>query len=150
MFQNKLMNMALIILIAITLLGSTSFVLYQYFLQDSKQAITADVKPEKLSADDILKRTVETKEIRTNLADDKYILVKFVFQLDTIDAREELQKREFQLNSIIVSVLASTTSEEIRGEEGIKRLETMLLNRVNDILEEGKVIKVYTTDKILQ
>jgi flagellar FliL protein len=148
-FQNKLMNMALIILIAISLLGSTAFVLYQYFLSDSEQTMK-DEAPEKLSIDEILERTVETKEIKTNLADDKYILIKFAFQLDSIDAKEELQKRNIQLNSTIISVLASTQSEEIHGEEGLKKLETTLLNRVNEVMEEGKVVRVYITDKILQ
>lgn len=149
MFQNKLMNMALIMLIAISLLGSTAFVLYQYFLSAPSAAVT-DQEPEKLSIDEILKRTVETQEIKTNLADDKYILIKFAFQMDTKAAKEELEKRSIQLNSTIISILASTHSESIKGEEGLKKLETNLLNRVNEVMEEGKVVRVYITEKLLQ
>jgi flagellar FliL protein len=148
-FQNKLMNMALIILIAISLLGSTAFVLYHYVLSDSQTAMKEE-KPRKLTIDEILERTVETKEIKTNLADDNYIFIKFALQLDNVDAKEELEKRRIQLDSIIISILASTNSEDIEGEEGLKSLETKLLNRVNEIMDKGKVVRVYITDKILQ
>jgi flagellar FliL protein len=148
-FQNKLMNMTLIILIAICLLGSTAFVLYQYFMADTKQTATEE-KPEKLTADEQLERTVETKEIRTNLADNKYILIKFAFLMDSIEAKSELDKLSIQLNSILVSVLASTHSNDIQGAEGLQKLETMVLNRVNEILEEGKVVQVYIPEKIIQ
>lgn len=151
MFQNKLMNMALIILIAISLLGSISFVLYQYVMPDKEAgAEVEEEKPEPLTADEINERTLQTKEFKTNLKDKKYILVKFAFQMDSVEAKEELTKRQIQLDSIIISVLASTESTQIEGEEGLKSLETSLLNRVNEIMVEGKVVRVYITDKILQ
>lgn len=149
MFENKLMNMALIILIAISLLGSTAFVLYQYFLSDSAAATSPD-KPEKLTAEELMERTIQTKEFRTNLADGKYILIRFAFQLNTTKAKDELEKRNVQLESAIVSVLASTNSSDIEGEAGLIKLETILLNRVNEFLEKGKVVRVYITDKLLQ
>jgi flagellar FliL protein len=149
--QNKLMNMALIILIAISLLGSISFVLYQYVMPDKATSAQAEEeKPEPLTADEMMERTIQTKEFKTNLKDNKYILVKFAFQLDSVEAKDELQKRQIQLDSIIISVLASTDSAQIEGEEGLKHLETALLNRVNEIMADGKVVRVYITDKILQ
>jgi flagellar FliL protein len=149
-FQNKLMNMALIILIAISLLGLTAFVLYQYVLSDSKSAMTKEEKPKKLTIDEMLERTVETKEYKTNLIDNEFIMIKFAFQLDSLDAKKELEKRSIQLDSTIISVLASTKSEEIEGEQGLNALATILLNKINEFMDTGKVVRVYIIDKILQ
>lgn len=147
MFRNKLMNLAIIILIAITLLGATAFLLYHYVI--AKPA-TEETGPKKLSADEMVALTVETDEVTTNLSTDDFIRIKFAFQVDNDKAKAELEKRKIQVHSAIISLLASTSPDQIKGEKGLNELQNNLMKRINAFMDDGKVVKVFITDKILQ
>lgn len=141
MFKNKLVNMSIIILIGITLLGVVVVVLWNSTFATIEQPI----EPKLISADEMVKLRVYTEEITTNLFTKDYIVVEFSILLNNIKAKEELAKRNPEVKSIIISTLSSLTPDDLKGEEGINRLEAALMNRFNEILHEGKAIRVLTT-----
>ncbi|MBO8171010.1 MAG: flagellar basal body-associated FliL family protein [Bacillaceae bacterium] len=150
MFQNKLFNMAIIILVAIALLGTVTFVLWKTYLDTGSVVEGSSIEEEPKSIDEILSLTISTDEITTNLYSGDFIMVQFDLQVDNEEARAELEKRLNQVNHIVIKILSSSTPEDINGAEGLTELEARIMNEVNAILNNGRVVKVYTTKKVLQ
>jgi flagellar FliL protein len=151
MFRNKLFNMALIILIAITLLGVVSFVLWQTYLSPAAQTAAHEEpkEAEPLTADEMQEYTVDTGEITTNLLTNNYIIIRFSITADSPEGKEELTKRLPQVNQIIIKTLAGLTPDDIKGTEGINKLEAKIMNEISAIMLEGKIVQVITTKRVL-
>jgi flagellar FliL protein len=146
MFKNKLFNMALIILIGITLLAGISFFLYKTTFATDAPTETEKKEEKILTADQHAEQSVTTDVITTNLSSKGYIVVQFGILLDSKKTKEEFEKRNVQVRAIIISELSSLTQEQLKGSEGINRLEAILMNRFNEILINGKVQNIYTID----
>lgn len=131
-----------IILSTITLVGTTAFVILT--------KVTASDSQKEPSIDEVLKSTVEIPEITTKLLSDDYIRISFNIQTDGKKGKEELEKREFQVSNIIIKELSNMTSEEFKGEEGIVNLENRLKERINKLMQDGTVVKVYATSFLPQ
>ena len=54
------------------------------------------------------------------------------------------------MNNIIILELSGLEVEEIQGKEGQLKLEETLKTKINEIMQEGKVQKVYITQFLLQ
>lgn len=151
MFQNKLFNMALIIIISITLIGAVTFVLWQFYFSPSAQTAAGtgheEVKP--LTADEMVEYTVDSGEITTNLLSNNYIVVRFSITADGNKGKEELTKRMPQVNQIIIKTLAGLTPEDIKGTEGLNKLEAKIMNEISAIMQDGKIVQVITTKRVL-
>ncbi|WP_010282419.1 flagellar basal body-associated protein FliL [Bacillus timonensis] len=140
--KNKLLVIMVIILSTITLVGTTAFVILT--------KVTASDNQKEPSIDEVLKSTVEIPEITTKLLSDDYIRISFNIQTDGKKGKEELEKREFQVSNIIIKELSNMTSEEFKGEEGIVNLENRLKERINELMQDGTVVKVYATSFLPQ
>ncbi|MDN4073431.1 flagellar basal body-associated protein FliL [Fictibacillus terranigra] len=132
-----------IMLAVLVILGGTGY--YVFFQMPSKTEANAEP-----SAEELEKLTVETEEITTNLADQSFIKIKFRIETDNEDAKAELEKRLFQVNNIIIYELSGMKAGGLQGQKGINRLEDTLNHKVTKLLQEGKVKRVYTTEKIIQ
>ncbi len=132
----------IIILSTITLVGTTAFVILT--------KVTASDSEKEPSIDEVIKSTVEIPEITTKLLSDDYIRISFNMQTDGKKAKEELEKRSFQVNNLIIKELSNMTSEEFKGEEGIVNLENRLKERINELMQDGTVVKVYATSFLPQ
>lgn len=148
MFKNKLLNMSIILLIAITLLGIVALVLYKYVLipQDTNNQNALN-NP---SIEEMVEMSVSTGELTTNLADNRYAVMDFTIVLNNEDAKEEVEMGLFLVKREIIGVLSSLTSEDLTGEEGVNAMEARIISRVNNILQEGEVVKVVTTKRLIQ
>ncbi|MEK5443124.1 MULTISPECIES: flagellar basal body-associated protein FliL [unclassified Fredinandcohnia] len=140
--KNKLLVVMVIILSTITLVGTTAFVILT--------KVAAGEGEKEPSIDQVLKATVEIPEITTKLLSDDYIRISFNIQTDGKKGKEELEKREFQVSNIIIKELSNMTSEEFKGEEGIVNLENRLKDRINELMQDGTVVKVYATSFLPQ
>ncbi|HJV16372.1 MAG TPA: flagellar basal body-associated protein FliL, partial [Bacillales bacterium] len=140
MIKNKLFRTMLIILAVITLAGGTT--LY-FVLQNGK-------KLKEQTIDDILKASVDVPVITTNLAGDDYIKISFKIQTDSKDAKEELTKRDFQVKNIIIEELSEKRAQDLQGKAGKLQFENTLKERINKMMKDGKVMKVYITESLLQ
>ena len=149
MFQNRLFNMALIIIIAISLLGVISFVLWQTFLSPTAETTQAKPEVKTMSAKEMNEYSVDTGEITTNLLTNNYIIVRFTITAENQDAKEELEQRLPQVNQVIIKALAGLTPEDIKGTEGVNKLEAKIMNEVSALMQEGKIVQVITTKRVL-
>ena len=131
-----------ILLVVIALVGAVAIIM---LLNTNNQS-----KSSEPTIDEVLEMSVDIKEITTNLASNDFIRISFKIQTDSKDAKEELEKRDFQVNNIIILELSGLEVEEIQGKEGQLKLEETLKTKINEILQEGKVQKVYITQFLLQ
>ena len=131
-----------ILLVIIALVGAVASIM---LLNTNNQS-----KGSEPTIDEVLEMSVDIKEITTNLASNDFIRISFKIQTDSKDAKEELEKRDFQVNNIIILELSGLEVEEIQGKEGQLKLEETLKTKINEILQEGKVQKVYITQFLLQ
>ncbi|UTR10859.1 flagellar basal body-associated protein FliL [Evansella sp. LMS18] len=143
MFRNKLVNIMLVILGALTVAGVLIIVIYTQFAEESH----AEGEP---GIEEILKTTVETDEIITNLLSSNIIRTQFVIQLDNRNAKAELEKRDFQVENIIIRELSDMKESDFQGSEGISALEKQIKDKVNEILQEGTVEEVYLKQRVIQ
>jgi flagellar protein FliL len=142
LFKHKLLNITLIIIFAITLVGVTALVVIMKFNEQDGHKTP--------SADEVVKSSVEIEEITTNLATNDYIKISFTLQADSKKAKEELEKRDFQVRDIIISELSNMKAEQFEGNKGKELLKENIKNRINDLMQEGTVVNVYITSFILQ
>lgn len=150
MFQNRLFNMALIIIIAISLLGVISFVLWQTYLSPAAQTASHEVKEMKpLSAKQMQEYSIDTGEITTNLLSNNYIIVRFTITAEDSDTKAELEQRMPQVNQVIIKALAGLTPEDIKGTEGVNKLEAKVMNEISSLMLEGRIVQVVTTKRVL-
>lgn len=140
--KNKLLIIMVIILSTITLVGTTAFVILT--------KVTASESQKEPTIDEVIEATVEIPEITTKLLSNDYIRISFNAQTDSKKAKEELEKRSFQVNNLIIKELSNMKSEEFQGEEGITSLENRLKERINGLMQDGKVVKVYATSFLPQ
>ena len=143
MFQNKLINTMLIILLFIFLLGIVVLVTFNVFYNDTNSK-------KEPSIDEILKYSVDFNEITTNFKTGGYVRVQYKIQTDSKKAKSELEKRNFQLENIVIHTIANKEASEFTGGEGIVALEEEIKFQLNSIMQEGKVVQVYTTRFLLQ
>lgn len=141
--KKKLLTIILIMLVAISLVGVIAVVVVTKL---SDPASTED-KP---SIDEIVESSVEIPEITTNLSGNDYIKISFMVQTDNKKAKEELEKRNFQVKNIIITELSEMKAQELTGKKGKEKLQNTLKTKINELMEEGKVEKVYITSSILQ
>ena len=142
MKNNKMVMMMLILLIAITLVGAIAIVM---ILNLNDQP-----KGKEPSIDEVLESSVDIPEFTTNLANDDFIRISFKIQTDSKKAKKELDKRIFQVNNIIILELSEKKTEDIKGKDGQKKLEEDIKVKINELMQDGKVEKVYITQFLLQ
>ncbi|NEU29365.1 flagellar basal body-associated protein FliL [bacterium LRH843] len=143
MFRKKLFNIMLVILVALTLVGVVSLVLVNYLTNQPDP----NAEP---TIDEIIAQSYETEEITTNLLSNDFIRASFRFHVNDKKALKEIEKRDFQINNIILRTLSGKKSSDLAGPEGIELFESALRDQLNEIMQEGKVVQVYTTSWVIQ
>lgn len=118
--------------------------LYYFFMKGTE---AAGGKP---TADEIVENSVEIPEITTNLLNGDYIRISFTIQTDSKKAKEELEKRNFQVENVIIKKLSGLEAKDLEGTEGKVKLEKDLKESLSEFMEEGKIIQVYITSTIIQ
>lgn len=143
MFKNKLVNIMLIILITLTLLGVVAIVLVNYFTKEEDPNREPTI-------DEIVSLSFDTPELTTNLMSNDFAKIQFRIQVDNKKAFEEVQMRDFQIENIIIREMANMKSSDLAGSEGIENLEQQLKFKINELMQEGMVVKVYVRRLIVQ
>lgn len=157
MFQNKMLQWLIMILIAITLIVVAGFVLWEYMERNampsdpSQQAISSveNVKAKTMTAAQIKESTVEINDILTNLSTKDFVKISFAFELENTKARTEFELLDHKVKAIILQTIADMTPEQIQGSKGQDQLNAILLNKINQVLKQGKVRQIYITNFVL-
>lgn len=140
--KNKLLTIMLIILVCITLIGVIALLIVSQLNKDDEE--------EKPSIDEIVESSVDIAEITTNLAGENFIRISLKVQTDSLEAGEELTKRDFQVKNIVITELSEMTPEQLDGKEGKVAFESSLKTKINELMDSGEVQQVYITSYIIQ
>ncbi|MBX9972414.1 flagellar basal body-associated protein FliL [Cytobacillus oceanisediminis] len=142
MKNNKLLMIMLMMLVAITLVGAIALVIVMKF--------SGDDETKEPTIDEVLEASVDIPQVTANLASDDYIRISFKIQTENKKAKEELQKRDFQVKNLIIQELSEMKAEDIQGKEGQIKLQEDLKTKINGLMQEGKIVQVYITESLLQ
>jgi flagellar FliL protein len=146
----KKMNIKMIALISILVIiitGAVSFTFFTYFSvsegKDSEENIASvkDIKPT-YNAGNFLVNI-------TNNNDINYIRASIVFELESSDLSEELEKRKAQIRDRIISTLRSE-NETILEEPDGETIKKIIRKEVNELLISGKINNVWFTELVVQ
>lgn len=132
----------LVIITSITLIGVTALVIVTNFME------TAEAKEPTI--DEVIEYSFDLPEITTNLASENIVRLSFKLETDSKKAKEELEKREFQIRDIIISELSNISAAELDGKDGMNAFKETVKKRANELMQKGKIQKVYTTSYIIQ
>lgn len=135
------MNTMFVLLTAILLVGAVITILILKKDQSHER--------KEPSIDEVLKVSVAVPEITTNLITNDYVKISFTVQTDGKKAKEEFQKRDFQIRNLIISELSEMNAADLQGKEGKKILEEAMKTKINELMQDGKVVKVYITSYII-
>ncbi|MEG9296662.1 flagellar basal body-associated protein FliL [Mangrovibacillus sp. Mu-81] len=140
--KNKFITIMLILLVTITLVGVIALVVILKFSDDEET--------KEPSIEEVIEASVDIPEITTNLLSNDFIRISFKIQTDSKKAKQELEKRDFQVNNIIIEELSEMKAEDLQGKKGKELIEDKVKEKVNSLMQEGKVEKVYITSMMIQ
>ena len=80
----------------------------------------------------------------------RYLKTTIQLEMDDPGLSTELERRSAQLRDVILALLTSKTSHELQALEGKFRLREELLSRINALLVNGTVNRVYFTEFVIQ
>lgn len=143
--KNKLLTIILIVLVTITLV--TVVVLALIWQMNKGSNAGEDKAP---TIDEIVEASVDVPEITTNLAGRQFVRISMKIQTDSEKAAEELEKRMFQVNNIVIHELSEMTREELDGKAGKQALESTIQSLLNPLMQDGKIERVYIVSYIIQ
>ncbi len=149
--NNKLL---LIIAAAVLAIGAAAGA---YFLGSSKAgANPAPVSSEvSTSSSGSLERVgpmVDVEPFIVNILDDdgtRYLKAAITLETEGM-AKDEIQKRMPQLRDAILLVAGNKTYNELRDLQGKLQLRAELLGRLNEILKDTRVKRIYFTEFVVQ
>ncbi|WP_456275490.1 flagellar basal body-associated protein FliL [Bacillus sp. AK128] len=145
MKNKKALVTMIIIILTILLIGAVALIVIMKFT--GEEHVNEVKEP---TIDEIIEYSVDIPEITTNLLDGDFIRIQFKVQTDSVEAKEELAKREFQVRNIIIQELSEMTSDQFNGKNGLVTLENLIKEQTNVLMQEGKIVRVYTTSFVLQ
>ncbi len=88
-----------------------------------------------------------------NVLDDeesRYLKAAITLEVDAEPASMELSQRMPQVKDAILLLIGSKTFSELSDLQGKIQLRAELLNRINSLLSQGKVKRIYFTDFVVQ
>jgi flagellar protein FliL len=140
--KSKALTIMMILLVTITLVGAIALVVILKF--------SGDEETKEPSIEEVIENSVDIPETTTNLMSNDFIRISFKIQTDSKKAKSELEKRDFQVNNIIIEELSELKAEELQGKKGKEMIETKVKDKVNSLMQEGMVEKVYITSMMIQ
>jgi flagellar protein FliL len=138
--NRKAINIMIVILVCVSIAGG--IVLYLMLGDDTKTHADGE-----RSIEDMIEDSFETEAVTTDLKDGSYVKIKFRIVTSNEETKQTLQK-DFRLQNIIIKELA--TKEEKDLKTGLAELEASIKKKLNELVVEGEVTDVYTTEKVLQ
>ncbi|MGP4068037.1 flagellar basal body-associated protein FliL [Halobacillus sp. B29] len=139
--KNRVFKTMIIILSTLTLLGAATLIIVM-------NLNGTDEVSGKRSIDEMRESSMLTEDITTDLKNGDFVRIRFRVVTDSKKSLEELQKRDFQMQNILIKELAVMDSESFQS--GLGDLEDQLKAKLNEVMSQGTVTEVYTVDKVLQ
>jgi flagellar FliL protein len=154
----KMLPWLIVSLLSVTLIVGAAFLLWNRFelqlapedprTSAQKQAEPAETRH--VSAEELKELTFSIEDITANLSDQTYFVnASFTFEMDSKKAKHEFELLDFKMKDLINTALSDFAPQQVKGSKGIDAVSSTLLNRANDLLQEGKVRHVYVTKLIV-
>ncbi|MBS4193991.1 flagellar basal body-associated protein FliL [Lederbergia citri] len=99
--------------------------------------------------DEVVKVSVDVPEIMTNVKNGDYVKISFKVQTDGKKAMQEFKKRDFQVKNLIISELSELEPSDLDGKEGKQKLEETVKEKINSLMQNGKIVRVYITSYVI-
>ena len=80
----------------------------------------------------------------------RYLKTTIQLEMGDPELNTELERRSAQLRDVILALLTSKSSQELQALEGKFRLREELLSRINALLVNGTVNRIYFTEFVIQ
>ena len=141
--KNNVFTIIMVLVVAILLVGGVALAVV-YTMNNN------NIPKKNPSIDEVLEASVDIEEITTNLASNDFIRISFKIQTDNKKAKRELEKRDFQVKNAIIEELSEMKSEELKGRAGKHKLEDAIKTKINELMENGEIVKVYITSHVVQ
>ena len=71
---------------------------------------------------------------------DRFLIVEIFLQLDAETLREEIAAMEPRVKDLFIGVLRSKTVDDLKGAQGQDRVKRELVEKVNTLLDSGRVV----------
>lgn len=159
MFKNKILNIAIIILVCVTLLVGAAVVVWMFVINNdglgspAEQAkkLAQQTEARQLSAKEIVEVTALLDNVTTNLADQKHVIsISFAFQLENKKAFDEFELlKDTRIKAIVLKLLHSTEPDSLFEPGGFDQLAAQLMNDINPILLEGEIAQIDITNFVI-
>ena len=81
---------------------------------------------------------------------DRYVRVAFDLELATEGERSVVQARMPHIRDAIISYFSDRSLDELRGSEGMERVKTAVLKKLDEIVGPKKVRSVFITELVIQ
>jgi flagellar protein FliL len=81
---------------------------------------------------------------------ERYLKLVIQLEVSAPDVVKELEQLKPRLRDSILDLLTSKTYKDLMDLAGKQRLREEIAGRINNILQQGKVTKVYFTDFVVQ
>ncbi|MBS4217743.1 flagellar basal body-associated protein FliL [Bacillus sp. FJAT-49711] len=99
--------------------------------------------------DEVIKVSVDVPEIMTNIKNGDYVKISFKVQTNGKKAKDEFQKRDFQIKNLIISELSEMEPTDLDGKDGKQKLEETMKDKINELMQDGKVVRIYITSYVI-
>lgn len=132
----------MIVLLSAILLLAT-FALIIILKMDSK---SSSKEP---TIEEVLEVSVDVPEITTNLKNGQFIKISFKVQTDSKKAKKEFEKRDFQVKNIIISELSEMDKSSLDNKDDKLKFEEKLKEQFGELMQNGKIVKVYITSSMI-
>ncbi|MGN7383522.1 flagellar basal body-associated protein FliL [Chlamydia abortus] len=150
MLKSKVFQIVVAMLIVVTLILTASVLIWNLMEQKSSKEVKSTEAAEQVPAAQIKEMTYFLDEILTNLGESsRFVKAGFAFEMTTKKAKEEIEQLDFKVRGIINRTFAEMTPEQITGEKGQDHLSTVLMDKINPFLHDGKIKQVWITEMVL-
>ena len=159
MTMKKIIPLSLAFLLVVLLVALAAVWIFQKFdddhaLQDpGQQAVNSveEIEGMKVSSAEVKELTVYIDGIITNLKENnKAVKASFAFELNGKKGKVEFENYDARIRSVINRTLADLSSADLAGSVGQDNLSTLLMNKMNSFLSDGKIRQINITELIIQ
>jgi flagellar FliL protein len=140
--------LALIVVLVIIITGVASFTFFTFFSVSGDE----DNNENEISSVEDIRSTYSVGNFTVNISNNNqisFVRASLVFELESTEMIEELDKRSSQIRDRIISTLRAQ-NQEILEEPGADSIKAIVKDKVNEILISGEVTNVWFTELVVQ
>lgn len=142
MMKNKMIATSITIILGIVLVGAIAIIIINK-MDTKKEAAEPTIE-------EVVENSLDVPEITTNLKDNHFIKIALKIETNNKKAKEELEKRDFQVKDSVIEELSEVSSNDLKGRKGKEILTNTLKTKIDHYLQNGNVVKIYITSYVIQ